>query len=449
MGKLTLFLLLIPTSLFAFEHYFHNESFLLEIELSTSLSNHSAYVSPPVQNPHLILLKDPEHRLTDPFLIPPYFFDAAVFWFDIYTLYDRDQVIIHDRYDHAIRYEVLNFNKLGDINPFVAANFRPLLIRERFNFYHKLFGDIIDNNSQDLLAKLPSSVSMRLGALKPKSEEYRAYLNELAFSMRSQTGLRSTIHEGLVRYYDFLPTLKELFNHSNVPLEITALSMVESSFNFFARSKSGASGIWQVMPSVAKSMLPMNYLNDGRNAPFLATLAAINLLKHNFRLLNSWDLAITAYNSGAKHLRESKASLGRDNVTLEEILKTYKHPHLGFASTNFYSEFLAMASIIMYADQIFGLNQKSSALAIAKPYLSRCTFIPKNLSIFKERNFNNINGHLKSFTARYPKGSIIFSSTPLSEDRFYPVDETIIFSKYPKNWKLPKSLSVKESCSGS
>lgn len=43
-----------------------------------------------------------------------------------------------------------------------------------------------------------------------------------------------------------------IFRDEGLPVELTRLPFVESSFNLFARSKVGASGIWQFMKSTGR-----------------------------------------------------------------------------------------------------------------------------------------------------------------------------------------------------
>ena len=43
--------------------------------------------------------------------------------------------------------------------------------------------------------------------------------------------------------------MEEIFRQRQLPIELTRLPFVESSFNLNARSRVGASGIWQFMRS--------------------------------------------------------------------------------------------------------------------------------------------------------------------------------------------------------
>ena len=67
--------------------------------------------------------------------------------------------------------------------------------------------------------------------------------------IRSQLGQKERFQQGIVWAGRYLHQMEEIFRGEGVPIEITRLPFVESSFNLMARSKVGASGIWQFMRS--------------------------------------------------------------------------------------------------------------------------------------------------------------------------------------------------------
>src|SRR5690606_34483740 len=82
---------------------------------------------------------------------------------------------------------------------------------------------------------------------------------------------------------------------------------------------------------------------DERNSPYKATHAAAKLLSSNFRLLKSWPLAITAYNHGPGGMQKAVRTVGSNNI--DTIIRNYEAPAFGFASRNFYAEFLAARNV--------------------------------------------------------------------------------------------------------
>ena len=78
---------------------------------------------------------------------------------------------------------------------------------------------------------------------------------------------------------------------------------------------------------------------DERYDPIAASDAAARHLQDNYELLRTWPLAVTAYNHGANGMRRAVRLLGtRDLGTISE---RYRSRTFGFASRNFYSEFIA------------------------------------------------------------------------------------------------------------
>jgi membrane-bound lytic murein transglycosylase D len=68
-------------------------------------------------------------------------------------------------------------------------------------------------------------------------------------------------------------------------------------------------------------------------------------------LLQSWPLAIVAYNHGPGGLANAARTTGTRE--LSTIIKSYYSNTFGFASKNFYAEFLAASSIALKADSLF------------------------------------------------------------------------------------------------
>ena len=98
----------------------------------------------------------------------------------------------------------------------------------------------------------------------------------------------------------------------DMPLELALLPFVESAYDPFASSPSGAAGLWQFMPLTGKHLgLENNSWYDGRKDIVRSTQAAIRYLKYlNTRFKGDWLLTLAAYNAGegnlAKALRMNK-----------------------------------------------------------------------------------------------------------------------------------------------
>lgn len=91
----------------------------------------------------------------------------------------------------------------------------------------------------------------------------------------------------------------------NMPAILEYLPVVESNYNPTAKSKSGATGMWQFMLNSVKPFLICNEYIDERLDPWKSTTAALTKLQENYNMFGDWLLAITAYNCGAGALQRT------------------------------------------------------------------------------------------------------------------------------------------------
>ena len=68
------------------------------------------------------------------------------------------------------------------------------------------------------------------------------------------------------------------------------------------------------------------------------------MLRANYRMLGTWPLAITAYNHGPNGVRRAVQLVG--STDLVYLIDNYQRSTWGFASKNFYAEFLAALAIV-------------------------------------------------------------------------------------------------------
>jgi hypothetical protein len=169
-------------------------------------------------------------------------------------------------------------------------------------------------------------------------------LRRAAENIRVQQGLRQKVDEGLQRAQKLLPRMVTILKRHDVPAELVALPLVESTFNPSARSKAGAVGLWQFIKSTGKKYLTITRKRDDRRDPIRATEAAAHLLKNNYSTLGSWPLAIVAYNHGNAGIQAASDAVG--STAIEDIVTRYNGPRFGFASKNFYAEFLAALDVV-------------------------------------------------------------------------------------------------------
>jgi membrane-bound lytic murein transglycosylase D len=118
---------------------------------------------------------------------------------------------------------------------------------------------------------------------------------------------------GLSEYY--FPIFEEILDKYDMPHELKYLPIIESALNPVARSRVGATGIWQFMYGTGKQLnLEITSFVDERRDPVKASDAAARYLKELFNIYGDWHLAIAAYNCGPGNVnRAIRRSGGKTN----------------------------------------------------------------------------------------------------------------------------------------
>lgn len=287
------------------------------------------------------------------------------FWVSVYTQYSTSEGVIHDAKYPEIVLEKLDF-RADQEDYHTAPKIKEKRAQQRINdikeFYRKTLLSIHQKlQNQTTLNDAEKRVFELYKDVKEPNKYYNAAYNK---RIRFQLGQRDRFLQGLFYSGRYLTMMERIFKERGLPVEVTRLPFVESSFNLKARSKVGASGIWQFMRSTGKFYLRIDDTIDERNDPIRATEAAASLLKLNIDSLGVWPLAITAYNHGRKGLMRAVRKVGSDN--LEEIIDGYRSRSFGFASTNFFCEFMAAAEVERNAEKYFGKVQRDKPVVFAE-----------------------------------------------------------------------------------
>jgi len=147
--------------------------------------------------------------------------------------------------------------------------------------------------------------------LKP-NEVVLEYIHFYASRRKEQLGRML----GMSTYY--FPLFEEKLDKTNLPLELKYLPIVESALNPQARSRVGASGLWQFMLATGNAYgLEVNSYIDQRMDPVMSTEAACKYLEKLYSLYGEWNLALAAYNAGPGNVNKAIRRSGGKNTYWE------------------------------------------------------------------------------------------------------------------------------------
>jgi membrane-bound lytic murein transglycosylase D len=399
---------------------------------------------------------DPASLVTDEFSIPDPFYEATSFWFNIYTNFTTDQVVLHHRDRPSIIFQVIDVTGLRDRTRANAIAVKRNELASLFDFLSKndgkCAGQTTTINCQQLLDVLSKS-----GISPPTlKKEIEKYFQNLKSAIRSQSGQRDMILQGIHNLIPFEKKISQIFGLFEVPGELLAIAFLESSFNTRARSTAGAAGVWQFIRTTGSQYFSITQKHDDRLNPLISTLGALQLLKQNHRRAGRWDLAIWGYNSGLRHVLDAKKKLKKEDMDLHFFFENYSHRTIGFASRSFYPSFLALVYALAYKKVIYldrSVVPVSSPLRVdsdnIKFYVFLCNTSPK--FIFDSlRNTSpdlvELNSHIhrRYHSTNLPRGTIFVSDRPLTSRRYFEVPPQNYTNRYPKNWRL---LLRNQSCS--
>ncbi|HEU4619569.1 MAG TPA: LysM peptidoglycan-binding domain-containing protein, partial [Gammaproteobacteria bacterium] len=275
----------------------------------------------------------------DAFPRPKQLESAIHFWTRVYTEIDTHAGFLHDPENLDVVYATIRSD--GD-----SPSVRRREVERAEQHYRQILLKLAGGHREDLSSEEQSVLS-----LWPKGTS-NAELKRAAGRIRFQLGQADRFRAGLVRSGTWRPYIEKVLEANGVPGELAALPHVESSFDPTAYSKVGAAGLWQFTRSTGVRYMRIDRVVDERRDPFLSTSAAARLLRDNYDVLQSWPLAITAYNHGQAGMRRAVAILHTTDIGV--IVEKYDSRTFGFASRNFYAAFLAALDIDAHPEKYFG-----------------------------------------------------------------------------------------------
>lgn len=249
--------------------------------------------------------------------------------------------------------------------------------------------------------------------------------------VKAQRGIKERTAAGLRRAGRYLGQIQEIFRERGLPVELSYLPLVESSFDINARSRAGALGMWQFMRRTGRQFLRIDCCIDERKDPLESTRAAAELLARNYQVLGNWPLAITAYNYGTAGMARAVAEVESDNLV--ELIERYTHPNWGYPSKNFYAEFLAAVEIARNVERYFPGLDPDPPLAVREVEVRNRTSLATLIRStgLSRSQFFEWNPALSSSTRTVPAGYRLKlpadrRTEPVVEVRYRPADEPVI-----------------------
>jgi membrane-bound lytic murein transglycosylase D len=261
--------------------------------------------------------------------------DRVAFWEKVFTIYGEDDYIIHDNFRVNLIYDVVpereRRSRMRSVRATLDQIRRKIATPERMNAEERRIYDLIAETDVKLTAGNIAVLRQRVHA---------------------QRGIKERFRSGIIKSGRYLPYFEQVFEELGVPTVITLLPLVESSFENRAYSSAGAAGIWQFTRSTGRLYMRVVRGRDDRLNPAIATRSAARLLKTNYERLRSWPLAISAYNHGRAGMARARSRHGSD---LPTIIRNYRSRSFGYASKNFYAEFVAAVNVYQNYEKYFGL----------------------------------------------------------------------------------------------
>ena len=145
-------------------------------------------------------------------------------------------------------------------------------------------------NNGDIWGIFQKEFGLNHQAERPEVKE------QIAWFMAHRKYLRAAANNARPYMYYIVTQIRK----RNLPLEFALLPIIESAYDPFAYSTSGASGLWQMMPATATDFgLKQNWWYDGRRDVVASTNAALDYLVYlqNF-FSGNWMFTVAAYHAG-------------------------------------------------------------------------------------------------------------------------------------------------------
>ena len=159
-------------------------------------------------------------------------------------------------------------------------------------------------------------------------------------------------NEFLGKSYYFIYYVIQELEAADLPPELALIPFVESNYDPFSISPSGAVGLWQFMPKTGRMFnLEKSWWNEDRHDPYRSTHAAIGYFKYLFeRFDNDLYLALAAYNAGPTYLDRQINKNKRRNLDYD-----FWSLDLNKQVTEYIPKYIAIREIVFNSEK-YGVN---------------------------------------------------------------------------------------------
>ena len=235
----------------------------------------------------------------------------------------------------------------------------------------------------------------------------------------------------LIDSYYFLYFVIQELEKNNLPLELAILPYIESNYDPFSISSSGAVGIWQFMPRTGRLyQLDRSWWNEDRHDPFRSTEAAVKYLKYLYqRFDENIYHTLAAYNAGPSLLdrrinQNKRRGMDTDFWSLNVPVQT----------KNYVPKYIALKELIFNSDS-YGIKLPQIPY---EPVVKKIS-IPGQVEVLTLSEYLDIKPELLyKLNAGYTK----WASAPEDESVFYiPSEKYILFEDEDNPFKNSNQIN--------
>jgi membrane-bound lytic murein transglycosylase D len=217
---------------------------------------------------------------------------------------------------------------------------------------------VTDEEIIERLAAIPTTIEL------PYNSIVRAYID--AYTSKNRSLVENML--GMSLYY--MPIFEQALEREGLPMELKYLPVIESAMNPDAVSRSGATGLWQLMLQTARGYnMEVNTLVDERRDPIESSRVAAKLLHDLYDIYHDWSLAIAAYNCGPGNVNKA---LRRCTAEKKDFWAIY--PYLPKETRGYVPCFIAATYVMNY----YKHHNISPALA-KKPILTDSVHVERRV----------------------------------------------------------------------